>query len=315
MGKYDSHLIPQLDLTHKQISANARQAIKSVLDQDLKNPDKLQRFLSVLLGYDNKHLYLQALRAPNPAQEAESVSDAPHTSLICDTCGEPILSPSDGMLEWKCVDSRCTGLRVVHSRPASPFVNDWQDQDEWGNYGCQYSQSTIWEKEKGTLCDMHLYRFFGADGIQTLKELKHSGLGEDELNTMLFRLHGFGDSRAHQTKVNPIRHVRMNMNNNPTTEQLASLIADCDDTAGNHCLWVERNGTVHITRLDSDTFSGRGLEEITPEMLIRAPVFHVGHGDTGTDAAKETGYVNAWLRRLEEAWEAQLPSSRCLYID
>jgi len=38
----------------------------------------------------------------------------------------------------------------------------------------------------------------------------------------------------------------MNMNNNPTSEQLKELIASVDDNAGDHCLWIDNDGNVHL---------------------------------------------------------------------
>ena len=38
----------------------------------------------------------------------------------------------------------------------------------------------------------------------------------------------------------------MNLNDNPTKEQLADLLRPCDDRL-DHVLWVGRDGVVHIT--------------------------------------------------------------------
>jgi hypothetical protein len=39
----------------------------------------------------------------------------------------------------------------------------------------------------------------------------------------------------------------MNLDANPTKEQLRELLAACDDLAGHHALWVSRQGDVRIT--------------------------------------------------------------------
>jgi hypothetical protein len=39
----------------------------------------------------------------------------------------------------------------------------------------------------------------------------------------------------------------MNMNHNPTREELAALVGACNDTADHHVLWVAKDGEVHVT--------------------------------------------------------------------
>ena len=41
----------------------------------------------------------------------------------------------------------------------------------------------------------------------------------------------------------------MNMNENSTVEELKGLLAAFVDKAGNHLLWVDREGEVHIKLL------------------------------------------------------------------
>lgn len=46
----------------------------------------------------------------------------------------------------------------------------------------------------------------------------------------------------------------MNLNNNPTANELSELIAACDDNAGHHVLWVSKSGDVAITLLENNGY-------------------------------------------------------------
>lgn len=92
----------------------------------------------------------------------------------------------------------------------------------------------------------------------------------------------------------------MNLNNNPTTQQLSKLMALCDDTAGHHVLWVSKSGDVNITLLSD--LSPIGFEESTPSMALRYETFNMGNSYVGQDAAIDPIYLTRILDDLTTAW-------------
>ena len=68
----------------------------------------------------------------------------------------------------------------------------------------------------------------------------------------------------------------MNMDNNPTVDQLRELIRACKDTAGHHMLWVAKNGDVHVSQIPKKA-TPMGVQEATPEMQLRLETFEAGN--------------------------------------
>ena len=60
----------------------------------------------------------------------------------------------------------------------------------------------------------------------------------------------------------------MNLDDNPTIEQLRELLRSCDDSAGHHVLWVKKTGDVELSRIPKDR-TLVGLEEAHQEMQVR----------------------------------------------
>jgi hypothetical protein len=91
----------------------------------------------------------------------------------------------------------------------------------------------------------------------------------------------------------------MNMNHNPTREQLSALLATCDDTADHHVLWVAKDGEVHVTPLGDDSppsFDRR------PDVLFRHETCGAGHGYVGSAAAANKKYVHDLYDELVREW-------------
>ena len=77
----------------------------------------------------------------------------PLTNFICDTCGEVIETPNDGVLMWKYkLESERPnfGFKIVHHLTASPFADSKRD-------GCYYPDSDF--------CDLALADFTGEEGL------------------------------------------------------------------------------------------------------------------------------------------------------
>ncbi len=95
----------------------------------------------------------------------------------------------------------------------------------------------------------------------------------------------------------------MNLDMNPTTEQLRELLAACNDRAGNHLLWVKKTGEVEITRLPRKE-DPANFESAHPEMQVRYALFLVAHEYVGEDAAKDDDWVQELFGALMRDWQA-----------
>lgn len=90
----------------------------------------------------------------------------------------------------------------------------------------------------------------------------------------------------------------MNLNNQPTVDQLAQLFAARKDSLDNHILWVCESGEVHIDRCTAeDDFEAR-----TPSMRARMKMYRRGQGYVGKKAAADTAFVGQVLHTLQAQW-------------
>ena len=64
----------------------------------------------------------------------------------------------------------------------------------------------------------------------------------------------------------------MNLNNNPTIEQLRDLIRQGDDWGGRHVLWVKKNGDVEISTIPLN-HTGMEFQKINQDMQMRGENF------------------------------------------
>lgn len=92
----------------------------------------------------------------------------------------------------------------------------------------------------------------------------------------------------------------MNLNNNPTAQQLSQLLSVCNDEAGHHILWVSKSGDVSVTQIND--ISPIGFQESTPSMAMRYETFQQGNSYVGPDAANDMGHVNRLLKDLINEW-------------
>lgn len=94
----------------------------------------------------------------------------------------------------------------------------------------------------------------------------------------------------------------MNLDRNPTKQDLRALLARFDDTAGHHVLWVATNGEVAITPLPR-TWPPVEIQPGTPaDMRLRYETFLAGNGYVGLEAAQDEEWVDKLFDRLLEEW-------------
>jgi hypothetical protein len=93
----------------------------------------------------------------------------------------------------------------------------------------------------------------------------------------------------------------MNLNHNPTVDQLRELFRRCDDSAGRHIAWVDHAGEVRIEpvpRGDVPAFV-RGH----PNLKMWLRVFEPGHDQVGPVAAEDAGWVEDVFFALTHEWD------------
>ena len=89
----------------------------------------------------------------------------------------------------------------------------------------------------------------------------------------------------------------MNLNQQPTVDQLARILAAGRD----HILCVCQRGDVHIDALANDA-DGEDFERNHPELRARMPIYRRGKGYVGKKAAADRQFVNDVFQTLNREW-------------
>lgn len=95
----------------------------------------------------------------------------------------------------------------------------------------------------------------------------------------------------------------MNLTSNPTKQQLSALLAQADDEAGHHVLWIDTAGEVHLTLLD-DSISLPDFATAHPTVRVRFETFCAGNSYVGPEAAKDDEHVKRYFNWLLSEWTA-----------
>jgi hypothetical protein len=93
----------------------------------------------------------------------------------------------------------------------------------------------------------------------------------------------------------------MNLNHQPTVDQLARILATGKDTLDDHILWVCTRGEVHIDALANDA-DGEAFERKHPELRARMPIYRRGKGYVGKKAAADRQFVSDVFQTLNREW-------------
>jgi hypothetical protein len=117
---------------------------------------------------------------------------------FCDTCGEPIETIEDGWIEW--IDyqdsegnTKGRDFRLVHVLSASPYRNQRE-------HGCHFDEQAEFKTDQGSVSDLPLESFLGADGLMfLLSKIDEGIISVAELLEMIKRLHipGYEQARRH----------------------------------------------------------------------------------------------------------------------
>ncbi len=93
----------------------------------------------------------------------------------------------------------------------------------------------------------------------------------------------------------------MNLNNQPTIEELAQLFASRKDTLDSHILWVCESGEVHIDGMARHAGEAE-FEQSKPTMRARLRTYRRGQGYIGRKAAADREFIGRVLHTLENEW-------------
>jgi len=98
----------------------------------------------------------------------------------------------------------------------------------------------------------------------------------------------------------------MNLNDNPTLEQFHEFLAQHDDRAGHHVLWVRKDGEVMLACLPKGNKRSDPSRLPTydgPDMLLRYDTFPAGYGYVGPLQPDDDGWFRGELfRHLIQQW-------------
>lgn len=93
-----------------------------------------------------------------------------------------------------------------------------------------------------------------------------------------------------------VKDLKMNMNDNPSVDELAALLAIQDDKEHSHRIWVGYDGRVHISKVPDDE------EYIMENAKFRYEVLNAGNDYVGPNAAADMDYVSRELEYLKRDW-------------
>ena len=104
----------------------------------------------------------------------------------------------------------------------------------------------------------------------------------------------------------------MNLNQNPTVEELRALLATGDDWAGHHVLWVNRTGEVMLTRLPK---GWPPAPLAADDVRVRCETFPLSYGYVGAEVAGDEVWLAGLLRVLLWGWSKSAESEEPFVID
>ena len=106
----------------------------------------------------------------------------------------------------------------------------------------------------------------------------------------------------------------MNLNQQPTCQQLARLLATRKDHLDDHLLWVSQTGEVRLDRLPPNLLDA-DIESHLPSMRVRMPAYRRGQGFVGKRAAADEQFVARLLDTLQNAWPSACDGGRAMRVE
>jgi len=102
----------------------------------------------------------------------------------------------------------------------------------------------------------------------------------------------------------------MNLNNQPTIDQLARLFASRKDSHDDHILWISATGDVKLDGRSPHT-DERAFSQAKPELFACVKMYRRGQGYVGKKAAADNDFMGRVLQTLKSEWASHhaLPKS------
>lgn len=102
----------------------------------------------------------------------------------------------------------------------------------------------------------------------------------------------------------------MNLNNQPTIDQLARLFAARKDSLDDHILWISETGDVKLDGRSPYT-DERAFSQAQPALFACVKMYRRGQGYVGKKAAADKDFMARVLQTLKSEWASQhaLPKS------
>ena len=106
----------------------------------------------------------------------------------------------------------------------------------------------------------------------------------------------------------------MNLNSNPTRNELTILLSTCDDNEAHYMLWVNHQGEVNISPVPNE-LTPVGFEQSLPDIKMRYETFELGNEITGSNAANDENWVSELFSSLISEWASNSSESGVKYVD
>lgn len=94
----------------------------------------------------------------------------------------------------------------------------------------------------------------------------------------------------------------MNINTQPTIDELARLFAMRKDTLDNHIVWIADSGEVHLDAMSPYTQESE-FRDAHPHMRLALKMFRRGQGYVGKKAAADRTFMENTLQALKSEWQ------------
>ncbi|WLH86855.1 hypothetical protein [Pseudomonas sp. FP2338] len=106
----------------------------------------------------------------------------------------------------------------------------------------------------------------------------------------------------------------MNLNNQPTIDELAEMFAAQKDKLDDHILWVGKSGEVKIDCLAPHTEEAE-FDRNHRELAARLRMYRRGQGYVGKKAAADRNFIEQVFDTLNSAWASFKDNSQVKVID
>lgn len=106
----------------------------------------------------------------------------------------------------------------------------------------------------------------------------------------------------------------MNLNKQPTIDELSELFAARKDSLDNHILWVCEEGEVRIDPLASGV-PEEAFVASHPNLRARLTMYRRGHGWVGKKAAADKQFMGDVLQKLRDTWRQTERQSKARAVE